>query len=106
MKTSMLHSIVSRITGESIATVKRLGFREKKRRQQDLPASDNPPVAVIDCPCCGGTVVLAWNREDPLPEFAECRRCETATPYWDNEVYEIDLLEVESPTPLAYAPAA
>ena len=105
MKTSMLHSLVSRITGESLATVDRLGFREKKRNQPD-PRSTDEPLAVIDCPCCGGTVVLAWNRQDSLPEFAECRRCETLMPYSDNEAYEIDLLDVSLAGPLAYAPAA
>jgi hypothetical protein len=100
-----LHAAIARITGDSLATIKRLGFVQKRRRLSASPDTDDP-LAVIDCPCCGGTVVLAWNRTDPLPEFADCRRCETVFPYSDTEVYEADLEAVPLPTSRTYAPAA
>ena len=105
MTSTLLHAAVARVTGETLATVERLGFRHKRRAQSDKPVIDDP-LAVIDCPCCGGTVVLAWNRIDDLPDFADCRRCETAFPYSEREVYEIDLLDVSIPEPFAYLPAA
>lgn len=101
----ILNSTISRITGESVATIERLGFRHKRRTQPDQPTRDDP-LSVVDCPCCGGTVVVAWNRQDPLDEFADCRRCETVFPYSSDEVYEQNLLDVPVSEPLAYAPAA
>ena len=105
MTPALLLATVARVTGESLATVERLGFRHKTRLHRDEPTKDDP-IAVIDCPCCGGTVVLAWNRTDDLPDFADCRRCETAFPYSEREVYETDLLDVAIPEPFAYLPAA
>ena len=104
MTRSLLHATIARVTGETLATVERLGFRLKRRARPDKSTDD--PVAAIDCPCCGGTVVLAWNRKDELPEFADCRRCETIFPYADSEFYETDLLNVTVPEPLPCARAA
>src|SRR5262245_30304584 len=100
MLTSLLYAQVAHITGDSDATLERLGISEKNRSPQNLlPEDDSVPVLV--CPCCGGTVVLAWNRHDPLPEYAECRRCDGAIPYSDTEIYEMDLLELAAaPAPL------
>ena len=104
MTSTLLHAAVARVTGDALATVERLGFRFKRRAKPEKSTDD--PVAVIDCPCCGGTVVLAWNRKDDLPEFADCRRCETMFPYSEREVYEIDLLNVTVPEPMSCARAA
>ena len=105
MTASLLHSAVARVTGETLATIQRLGFRLKRRAVSDHLDSDDP-VAVIDCPCCGGTVVVAWNRTDELPEFADCRRCETVFPYSPHEVYESDLIDVPVAMPRTFASAA
>lgn len=105
MTPALLLATVARVTGDSFATLERLGFRHKTRTRPDEPTKDDP-LAVIDCPCCGGTVVLAWNRTDDLPEFAECRRCETVFPYAEREVYETDLFDVTVPEPHAYRSAA
>lgn len=105
MTRALFLSAVALATGESTKTIERVGFGHKRRQQPDEPTRDDP-LAVIDCPCCGGTVVLAWNRKDELPDLAECRRCETEFPYAEREVYEIDLLDVNVPEPLAYIPAA
>ena len=100
-----LYSALALVTGESLATIERLGFEHKHRAEPDRPDADDP-LAVVDCPCCGGTVVLAWNRSDDLPEFADCGRCETVFPYSDDEVYETDLLDVQVQAPRTFAAAA
>jgi hypothetical protein len=105
MTRSLLHATVARLTGESLATIQHIGFGLKRRARPDQPDADDP-LAVIDCPCCGGTVVLAWNRTDELAEFAECRRCETVFPYSPHEVYESDLLDVQVQAPRTFAAAA
>jgi hypothetical protein len=105
MTRSLLLATVARLTGESLATVQRIGFGLKRQARLDEPDADDP-LAVIDCPCCGGTVVLAWNRTDELPEFADCRRCETVFPYSPHEVYETDLVDVPVLAPRSYASAA
>ena len=101
MTHSRLISTIAAATGESFRTLARFGFRKKASRNK--PEGD--PLAVIDCPCCGGTVVLAWDRSDDLPEFADCQRCETVFPYADDEVYGAGLLDVVGSEPRTYAPA-
>jgi len=103
MTHSHLLFAVALATGETFRTVERLGFRHEQRREEPIT---NDHVAAIDCPCCGGTVVVAWNPSDDLPEFADCRRCETVVPFSDDEVYEINLLDVAVSEPRTYAPAA
>jgi hypothetical protein len=105
MTHSLLHSTIARLTGDPVATIQRIGFCLKHRTSSDQPDADDP-VAVIDCPCCGATVVVGWNRTDPLPEFAECRRCETVIPYSESEIYETDLFDVPVHATRALAPAA
>ena len=100
-----LHAAVARATGESLATVERLGFQHKCCAQPDRPDADDP-LAVIDCPFCGGTVVLAWDSGDDLPEFADCRRCETVFSYAAHEIYETDLCAVPVHEPRTMTPAA
>ena len=100
----LLLSAIAMATGETLRTVERMGFRHASRMRRDQPIKDDP-VAVIDCPCCGGAVVLAWERTDELPEFADCRRCETVFPYFDSEIYETDLLAVPVLEPRTYAPS-
>jgi hypothetical protein len=105
MTRSLLHATVARLTGESLATIQRIGFELDRQDRHNDPDADDP-LAVIDCPCCGGTVVLAWNRTDELTEFADCRRCETVFPYSPDEVYETDLLDVQVQAPREFAAAA
>jgi len=47
MTPALLLATVARVTGESLATVERLGFRHKTRPHQDEPTKDDP-LAVID----------------------------------------------------------
>lgn len=103
MSRILLLSAIAIATGETLRTVERIGFRHTFRARREQRIKDDP-VAVIDCPCCGGTVVLAWKRTVELPEFADCRRCETVFPFTDSEVYETDLLAVPILEPRTYAP--
>jgi hypothetical protein len=100
-----LHAAVASATGDSLATVERLGFQRKCCAQHDRPDSDDP-LAVIDCPFCGGTVVLAWDSGEGLPEFADCRRCETVFSYAAHEIYETDLFDIQVHEPRTMVPAA
>jgi hypothetical protein len=105
MTRSLLHATVARLTGESLATIQQLGFRLNRRDRPDRPDGDSPLV-VMDCPFCGATVVLAWDCNDDLPEYADCRRCETVFSYSTHEIRETDLSDVSVPAPRTYAPAA
>lgn len=105
MTRALFLSAVALATGENLRTIERIGFGHKSRTRRDEPTDDDP-LAVIDCPCCGGTVVLAWNRTDALPDMAECRTCDIAVPYSPAEVYEVSLDDVVVPTPCALASAA
>lgn len=105
MTRSRLHAAVAQATGESLGTINRIGFSEDSDHRHDLfEVSD--PLNVVDCPCCGGTVVLTWNRFDKLPEFAECRRCETIVDYHPWEIYTMRLENIETPRTRTYVPAA
>ena len=105
MKRSRLHAAVALATGESLGTINRIGFSEEAPCEHDH-AEMSDPLKVVDCPCCGGTVVLTWSRFDRLPEFAECRRCETIVDYHPWEVYLMRLETIEPAAGRSYVPAA
>jgi ribosomal protein S27AE len=105
MTRSLLHTTVARLTGESLATIQRIGFGLDRRGRPADPDADDP-LAVLDCPFCGATVILAWDNGDDLPEFADCRRCGTAFSYAAHEVYDADLNDIAAQPPLACAHAA
>ena len=105
MKRSRLHAAVAQATGESLGTINRIGFSEEAPCGHDHSESSDA-LKVVDCPCCGGTVVLTWSRFDNLPEFAECRRCETIVDYHPWEIYLMHLESIELANPRSYVPAA
>jgi hypothetical protein len=105
MKRSQLHAAVAHATGESLGTIKRIGFCDAADHRHDHSESSDP-LKVVDCPCCGGTIVLTWSRFDKLPEFAECRRCETIVDYHPWEIYTMRLESIETPRARSYVPAA
>jgi len=104
MTRSRLHIAVAQATGESLGTINRIGFTQDVVQRHDHEGND--PLKVVDCPCCGGTIVLTWSRFDKLPEFAECRRCETIVDYHPWEIYTMHLESIEVPSDRAYVPAA
>jgi len=105
MTRSRLHAAVAQATGESLGTINRIGFSEENHCGHNH-SEFSDPLKVVDCPCCGGTVVLAWSRFDKLPEFAECRRCETIVDYHPWEIYQLQLESIEPAAPRTYVPAA
>ena len=105
MSCPRIHTAVARVTGDSLRSINRFGFSHMSDRVRD-EVSPGEPLTAIDCPCCGGTVVLSWDRADPLSEFVECRRCETIIDYHPWEVYRIRLDDIEIPTTRSYVPAA
>ena len=80
MTQTQLHAAVAQATGESVATINRRGFHEVSVDEKDhIHPSD--PVRVLDCPFCGSPLILATDRFQQLPAFAECQRCETIIDY-------------------------
>ena len=105
MTRSQMNAAVVEATGESLSTVRGMGFSlDRQRKPRRSPQSEALPV--IDCPGCGGVVVLAWSSAEELPEFAECRRCETAFGYYDREVYDASLDDITVAEHRTYLPAA
>src|SRR5436190_6944053 len=105
MTRSRLHAAVAQATGESLGTINRIGFSEDFDHPHDLCESGDP-LKVVDCPCCGGTIVLTWSRFDKLPDFADCRRCETIVEYHPWEIYLMRLENIEPAGKRTYVPAA
>lgn len=105
MTRSQLHAAVAQATGESLGTINRIGFTQDVVLRHDH-SERSDPLKVVDCPCCGGTIVLTWSRFDKLPEFAECRRCETIVDYHPWEIYTMRLESIETPCIRTYIPAA
>ena len=105
MSCPRIHAAVARATGDSLRSINRIGFSHMPDHVRD-EVSPGDPLTVIDCPCCGGTVVLSWDRAEALPEFADCRRCETIIDYHPWEVYRMRLDDIEIPMTRSYVPAA
>jgi hypothetical protein len=92
MTRSRLYAAVAQVTGEALAVVNRIGFSEDNGYRQK-PAGD--PLKVVPCPCCGGTVVLAWSRFDKPLASAQCRRCGTTVEVRRSQVYSLWLDDIE-----------
>ena len=79
---------VARATGESAHLIRERGFSLIDAGQPCDPESSAG--LGLTCPGCGADVQLVAVGSDPLPEFAECGRCD-AVYAWDED--EVDLLE-------------
>jgi hypothetical protein len=84
MTPRQLYRSVAQATGESRATIRRLGFR-----LEDVPSKghDHPPHLALECPGCGRAVPLGNAGRPGLPELAECGGCEAAYPYQHDEIF-------------------
>ncbi len=105
MSCTRIHTAVAQATGDSLRAINRIGFSAMSQ-QNPNDIDSNDPLTALDCPCCGGTVVLSWDLADTLPELAECRRCETIINYHRWEVYQIRLDDIDIPMSRTYIPAA
>ena len=106
MTRTCLHAAVAQATGESLAHHQPHRVFRRRPLIGMIIREASDPLKVVDCPCCGGTVVLTWSRFDKLPEFAECRRCETIVDYHPWEIYTMRLESIETPRDRTYVPAA
>jgi hypothetical protein len=84
MTQAQLDRSVARTIGESLRTVRRLGFSALA----DGPADPHPEALylVIDSPCCNERSPFPGQRADGAGPLAECRRCEAR--------FAFDLLDV------------
>ena len=71
-----LDRTVARRTGESLTTVRRLGFHLRVVEPADLPAGELR--LVVDCPSCRQPVPYPGYTRDGSPVLAECAdaRCD------------------------------
>lgn len=74
---------VARATGESLRTVRALGF---SLLTLDVPLAQTAPRLCLACPGCGSDVQLS-DDDGALPEWAECAQCDIAYPFRDEEVF-------------------
>ena len=87
MTQHQLHRAVARSTGESLRTVRRLGFAPEPTR---VPEPDPEDLAlVMNCPFCRRRIVLvapgSTSRE--LPVVGECDPCDVYFDYRLDEIY-------------------
>lgn len=86
-----LDRAVARRTGESLDTVRVLGFNlipEPDDGDADFVQNDG---YCLECPGCGAAVPLTNGPLETLPEFAECADCDTVYSYAPHEVYDSTL---------------
>lgn len=96
-------SAVADTTGEELSVIEGMGFGPLHFSGIRWDADE--PILSVDCPFCGAAALLA-NNPDDLPEFAECRRCETIFDYSNDEVFSANLDELVAGTRRSFAPAA
>lgn len=83
-----LDRAVASRTGESLDTVRALGFNLLPEPDDGDFDSVQDDGYCLDCPGCGAAVVLTHGPLETLPEFAECYRCDCVYPYAPHEVYD------------------
>ena len=81
MSRNRLQSLIARATGESPRTIRQRGF---SLLRLDVPVAPLSAQLCLSCPGCGAEVPLAST---PLPEWAECDRCDIAYPYDESELF-------------------
>ena len=83
MTTSEIHRAVAGATGESLRTVRGLGFgldHDAEREPEDLCLN-------LDCPFCGCAVPYPGTAGDGSSALAECLRCDVYFDFAAAEVY-------------------
>ena len=84
MTQAQLDRSVARRTGESLATIRHLGFHAQGGPPEDLEPEDLH--LAVDCPFCGKSTPLPSSLGG-LPPLAECDRCDVDFDYAPAEVY-------------------
>jgi hypothetical protein len=83
-QTQLLYSVAS-ATGESLRTVRALGFGLAARDMSHLDPEDLR--LVVDCPFCRTPAPYPGRGGDGAPPMAECLRCDVDFPFDDDEIY-------------------
>jgi hypothetical protein len=81
-----LDRAVARRTGESLATIRRLGFGPLVAGPDAPDLEPEDLQLALDCPFCGHPVALASGPGGP-PPLAGCDRCDVEFGYDPSEVY-------------------
>ncbi len=82
-----LHRAVAQSTGDSLSTVRHLGFTPQTLSDAE-PEPDDLALC-LDCPFCGRKLVLVTTDTVPraLPVVAECDPCDLYFDYRLDEIY-------------------
>jgi hypothetical protein len=82
---SQLDRAVAGATGESLRTIRALGFTILARGEFGREAEDLG--LRVDCPFCGDAVPYPGRARDRTPALAECPRCDLDFDFAIEEVY-------------------
>ena len=85
MTQAQLDRAVAAATGESLATVRTLGFSLLVPRS--VPRAPDDLGLVLDCPFCGQSVPYPGALRHGAPALAECARCDVDFDFQVDEVY-------------------
>jgi hypothetical protein len=85
MTRSQLDGAVAQATGESLFTVRRLGF--SLMNGEPAPLDPEDLCLVIDCPFCGRAVPHPGPARDGSPTLAECFTCDVYFDYAPDEIH-------------------
>jgi hypothetical protein len=91
---AQLDCAVAGATGESVATIHRLGFGLLPAGRDPEPDPEDLRL-VLDCPFCGRPVPYPGRASCGTPALAECDRCDVYFDYEPNEVYAAGPLDGE-----------
>jgi hypothetical protein len=80
---------VAAATGETLSTIRRLGFGPDVAATCDGPGADDLALA-LDCPFCGHPAAYPGRGRRGEPALAECGRCDVYFDFADAEVYVAD----------------
>jgi hypothetical protein len=84
MTQAQLDRAVAAATGESLTTVRALGF--SLLDPQSVPREPEDPRLVLDCPVCGRSVPYPGALRHGAPALAECARCDVDFAFQVDEV--------------------
>lgn len=88
MTCSQLHEAVAKATGDSLSTIRSMGFQPD---HWALEVDEDNTHLVLDCPFCGHEVLLSNTGLGGLPTEAECDHCDTVYDYMFDEIFEAEL---------------
>ena len=86
MTQAQLERAVASATGESVHTVRQLGFGFQNSGASPVPRTDDLSL-VLDCPFCGRPVPYPGRAGDGAPAMAECDRDDVYFGFDPGDVY-------------------